>query len=73
LFGFAAAVPARFDRQFDLMFDATLGEPAVDSFLCAVNPEARAAMAVRFKQACQRDLWRPRRNAVSEVLESQTE
>ena len=38
LFGFAATLPERFDRQFDQMFDATLGDPEIDSFLEAANP-----------------------------------
>lgn len=70
LFGFAATLPQRFDRQFDLLFDATLGDPTVDAFLQSINPEARAAMVARFQEASRRDLWRPRRNAVAEILES---
>ncbi|HWA80472.1 MAG TPA: cobaltochelatase subunit CobN [Acetobacteraceae bacterium] len=62
LHGFAATLPERLDRQFDMMFDATLGDPAVDSFLRSVNPAARAAMAARFEEAICRGLWHPRRN-----------
>lgn len=65
LHGFAATMPARFDLQFDLVFEATLADPAVDGFLRAANPDARAAMAARFADARQRDLWHPRRNDVS--------
>lgn len=64
LFGFAATLPDRLDRQFDLVFDATLGDAAVDAFLQAHNPEARAAMRARLQEALARDLWRPRRNSV---------
>ena len=68
LYGFAATLPARLDRQFDLVFDATLGDDDVDRFLQDNNPAARAAMASRFDEAIRRDLWRPRRNAVAEIV-----
>jgi cobaltochelatase CobN len=70
LHAFAATLPERFDPQFDLLFDATLGDPAVDSFLRDANPAARAAMAQQFQDALNRDLWRPRRNTVAAVLEA---
>jgi len=68
LYAFAAALPERFDGQFELLFDATLGDPAVDAFLREANPQARGAMAARFREALARDLWRPRRNSVAAVL-----
>jgi cobaltochelatase CobN len=68
LFSFAAALPERLDGQFELLFDATLGDPSVDAFLRDANPQARAAMAARFREALARDLWRPRRNSVAAEL-----
>ena len=65
LCAFAATLPDRFDRQFDLLFDATLADPEVDAFLCRENPAARADMAARFAEALQRNHWRPRRNDLS--------
>ena len=62
LHGFAATLPTRFDAQFELLFDATLGDEDVDAFLRAANPDARAAMAVRFAEAQRQGLWHPRRN-----------
>jgi cobaltochelatase CobN len=62
LFGFAATLTQRFDTQFDLLFDATLGDPATDAFLRDANPAAHAAMVVVFDDAIKRDFWRPRRN-----------
>jgi len=62
LHGFAATLPTRFDAQFELLFDATLGNDAVDAFLRAANPDARAAMAARFAEAQRSGLWHPRRN-----------
>ena len=64
LSGFAATLPTRFDAQFDMLFDATLGEPAVAAFLLAENPAAHAVLGERFRDAMARDLWRPRRNSV---------
>ncbi|MBS0562121.1 MAG: cobaltochelatase subunit CobN, partial [Proteobacteria bacterium] len=64
LSAFAAGLPERFDRQFDLLHAATLGDAAVDAFLARENPAARAAMAARFESARRDGLWHPRRNAV---------
>ncbi len=69
LHGFAATLPERLDRQFDLVFEATLGDPAVDAFLRAANPAARAAMAARFADAVRRGLWHARRNRVAGILD----
>jgi len=62
LCAFAATMPDRFDRQFELLFDATLGAPAVDAFLVRENPAARADMQRRFAEARSRGLWRSGRN-----------
>lgn len=70
LFAFAATLPARLDRQFDVLFDATLGDETVDNFLRQENPAAREAMAERFDEAIRRDLWRPRRNSVARLREA---
>jgi len=69
LFAFAATLPARLDPQFDALYDATLGDNAVDGFLRKENPAAREAMAARFDEAIRRDLWRPRRNSVAQLRE----
>lgn len=68
LFRFAATLPTRLDAQFDLLFDATLGDATVDRFLNDANPAARAAMRARFIEARTRGLWHSRRNDISEVL-----
>jgi len=67
LFAFAASMPQRFDAQFDLLFAATLGDPAVDAFLTDANPDARAAIVSRFGDALRRDLWRSRRNDLGPI------
>jgi cobaltochelatase CobN len=53
-----------------VLFDATLGNESVDSFLRQENPAAREAMAARFDEAIRRDLWRPRRNSVARLREA---
>ncbi len=68
LHGFAALLPDRFDRQFELLFDATLGDPAIDRFLAETNQDARRAMRARFDEARRRGLWRPRRNDLDQSI-----
>jgi cobaltochelatase CobN len=68
LHAYAATLPERMDAQFDLFFDATLGDPTVDAFLRDANPAARAAMAECFTEAIRRGLWRTQRNAVTALL-----
>lgn len=71
LCGFAATLPTRFDRQFDLVFAATLGDPACDDFLKAMNPQAREAMRLRFVQMVERGLWHPRLNSTMAQLDGE--
>jgi cobaltochelatase CobN len=70
LAGFAAMLPTRFDAQFDLLHEATLGTPEVSQFLAEANPAAHAALIARFRDALVRDLWRPRRNSTAASLAS---
>ena len=72
VFAFAATLPDRLDRQFDGIFDATLGDGEVDAFLKENNPAARGAMIDRFSEALDRDLWRPRRNSTAAFLRRET-
>jgi cobaltochelatase CobN len=65
LHAYAATLPDRFDAQFDLLFDATLGDAAVDEFMRQENPHAHAAMSARFAEARARGLWHARRNSVA--------
>lgn len=68
LFAFAATLPHRFDKQFDLLFEATLGSAEVANFIRTNNLAAFTAMASRFDEAMRRGLWRPLRNDVYELL-----
>src|SRR5262249_8886075 len=70
LFAFAATLPARLDRQFEILYDATLGNETVDNFLRQENPQAREAKAAGFDEAIRRGLWRPRRNSGARVREA---
>lgn len=68
LAGFALTLPQRFDGQFDLLFEATLGDVAVAGFLAAENPAALAAMQRHFNRMLAEGLWRPRRNSLAGLL-----
>jgi cobaltochelatase CobN len=68
LSGFALTLPERFDAQFDQIFEATLGDPAVVDFLRAASPAALGVLEARFRDAIARGLWRPRRNSLPEAL-----
>ena len=68
LHGFAATLPSRLDRQFDLLFDATLGEPAVRDFLARENPAALDGLRAAYAAALRDGLWQPRRNSVAAEL-----
>jgi cobaltochelatase CobN len=68
LHAYAATLPHRLDRAFDLLFSATLDQPEVAAFLRANNPAAHAAMSARFEDAWRRGLWQPRRNDIAATL-----
>jgi cobaltochelatase CobN len=65
LFAYAAMAEVVEDRQFDLLFDAVLGDEAVRAFLTEANPGALRAISERFGEAVRRGLWRTRRNSVA--------
>lgn len=69
LFAEAATTALPFSRQFDLYYDATLGDEAVANFLAQHNGAAAAAMRARFLEAIARGLWQPRRNSVLAKLD----
>jgi len=56
------------DRQFDLLFDATIGDEAVRKFMIDANPAAARAMAERFDEAIRRGFWTTRRNSTTALL-----
>ncbi len=64
LFAFAAMSDAVDAHQFDLMFEATLGNEPVRDFMIAVNPAA-AASARLFDEAIHRGFWITRCNSVA--------
>lgn len=67
---YAATLPTRFDRQFDLAFSALLENDECLVFFEAHNPEALSDMKRRFASLRDRGLWQPRRNSVAQVLAS---
>ncbi|HZZ63324.1 MAG TPA: cobaltochelatase subunit CobN [Roseiarcus sp.] len=70
LHAFAALTDAVRSDQFDLMFDATLGDEAVRAFLVRANRPAARHMAHVFEEAARRGFWRSRRNSCRSILTS---
>ncbi|HUS97358.1 MAG TPA: cobaltochelatase subunit CobN, partial [Hyphomicrobiaceae bacterium] len=69
LFAFAATTDAVGDHHFDALYDAYLGNEEVRVFMEDNNPAALGEMADKFAEAIERELWSPRRNSVSGLLE----
>ena len=70
LYAFATLTDAVDSAQFDLMFDATLGDDAVRAFLVRANRPAARHMAGVFGDAERRGFWRSRRNSSASILAS---
>jgi cobaltochelatase CobN len=68
LFSFAVATDFVTSGQFDMMFEATLGNDRVRQFLMEANPEAGNAIARNFASAVQRGFWVSRRNSTAAIL-----
>ena len=68
LYSFAALTDAVESAQFDLMFDATLGDEAVRAFLVRANGRAASHMAEVFEDAARRGFWLSRRNSRAPIL-----
>lgn len=68
LYAFAATSGLVSDAQFDLAFNAILGDEMVREFMQRVNPRALAAIANTFNEAQKRLLWRTRRNSVGLLI-----
>ena len=62
---YARTLPDRFDRQFDLLHEATLGTPEVDAFIRRNNPEAHQDLLARYDALRHAGLWHPTQNALS--------
>ena len=70
LYCFAALTDAVSTTQFDLMFDATLGDDTVRAFLLNANRQAACHMAGVFEEAARRGFWLSRRNSSARILAS---
>jgi len=68
MFAFAATAHAVSDHHFDAVYDAYLGDQAVQDFLQENNPAAAREMAERLLEAQERGLWKPRSNAAGHHL-----
>ncbi|MDI2112613.1 cobaltochelatase subunit CobN [Commensalibacter nepenthis] len=71
LFAFAATLSHRFDQQFNLVFDATLGNDEIHHFLKEANNDAKLSIQNRFKEARDRGLWHPRSNSAAMILDEE--
>jgi cobaltochelatase CobN len=69
LLAFAATTNVVHSRQFDLVYDATLGDDVVSAFLQEANPAAAKALARTFEIARERGFWTTRRNFIGLALE----
>jgi cobaltochelatase CobN len=67
-FAYAALTDVTEDGQFDLLFDATLGDEKVRDFLLDANFAAARGMADKFDEAIRRGLWTTRRNSTPTIL-----
>jgi cobaltochelatase CobN len=68
VFAYAAMAGVVDIHQFDLLFDATIGDDGVRSFLVGANPAASRAIADRFDEAARRGLWTSRRNSATAII-----
>jgi cobaltochelatase CobN len=70
VFAYAALAGLVDSHQFDLLFDATIGDDTVRAFLTAANAQAAQAIAARFDEAIRRGLWATRRNTTAAIIAS---
>ncbi len=70
LFAFAATARVVDNHHFDTLFEAYMADEVVRGFMAEVNPAALREMADRFSEAIARGLWQPRRNSVTQQLET---
>jgi cobaltochelatase CobN len=68
VFAYAALTDVVDSYQFDLLFDATIGDETVRIFLRGANPAAADAIAERFDEAIRRGFWTTRRNSAASIL-----
>jgi cobaltochelatase CobN len=68
LFALAVLTNAVESHHFEILFEATCGEPEVQAFLVKSNPRAARAIADRFEAAMIRGFWTSRRNSTPECL-----
>jgi cobaltochelatase CobN len=69
LLAFAATTNVVRSHQFDLVYDATLGNESVSALLRDRNPQAAKALARTFEIARERGFWITRRNSIGLHLE----
>jgi cobaltochelatase CobN len=73
LYALAVLSDAVASRHFELLFEATLGTPAVRDFLIDANPHSARAIVKRFDEALARGFWQSRRNSTHACLATMRE
>ncbi len=68
VFAFAATTRSVRSDQFDMLYDAYLGDDVVRDFIRTHNPAALQEIAARFLEAQDRELWQPRSNSAAPRL-----
>ncbi|MEZ5862276.1 MAG: cobaltochelatase subunit CobN, partial [Geminicoccaceae bacterium] len=69
LFAYAATTRLVENHNFEVLFDAYLGDEQVRDFMTENNPAALRETADRFAEAVERGLWQPRRNSAQAIIE----
>ena len=70
MFAFAATTGAVKSHHFDLAFEAFLGDKNTRDFIKENNKHGFEELKVKFNEAIERGLWRPKSNAVYKELEN---
>jgi cobaltochelatase CobN len=70
VFAYAALAGVVDSCQFDMLFDATIGNETVRAFLTGANPQVAGAIAERFEEAMRRGFWTTRRNSAASIMTS---
>ncbi|MEO0542463.1 MAG: cobaltochelatase subunit CobN [Pseudomonadota bacterium] len=73
MFAFAATTGAVRDHHFDAVYQAYLMDADVRAFIEEKNPDALHEIAMRLKEAIERELWTPKSNSAQFDLERMIE
>ena len=69
LFAFAATTNAVENHHFEQLFDAYIVNQEVHDFILNANPSALKEIASRFREAVDRNLWKPQSNQYAALID----